>query len=232
MSFGHLKRLAVKSEDELYKYLGQGDTPKIYARKPRLDTSHTIAYCGGSSVDTETVYIDKEFYRALMLGNVSVRGMTAKQVVQALIEHEHAEVSIDVGDNDVDIYQPCHEYATAKEHQLVKSLGVTPERYEECLAPALKECLYRPQTNPPADLWCGPYLDHPDKHDLEILRQFCARGVRDAFKKSKYDVHYGTGPEQCCDCAMFEKRGSILSPCAIVSGLVRETRWCEKWRER
>lgn len=228
MSTGHLKG-EVRPEKELYVILGEVDTPELYARPVKLDTSHTIAYAGGNSVDGKTVYIDRDLYRDVKTGKVSVKGMSPDQIIQAWIEHEHAEWAIDVGDNSLDVYEPCHEFATTKEHKFVEQLNVDPSRYEEAIKPALERTLKRPQTNPPKDLWCGPYLDHADKHDREILRQFRAKGVEDAFKESKFDNHYGFGAEQCKNCAMFHRKSGPLGLCDRISGMVRENRWCQQW---
>src|SRR5207253_2680853 len=139
---------------------------------------------------------------------VYVRGMTPSQIIKAWIEHEHTEWAADVGDNPVDTYPAAHGFATAKEHRFVQQLGVDPNRYEECIAAGLKRCMRRflalgTKTNPPRDVWGGPVLDEPDKDDKEIIRILRAKGVKDAFKLSKAEVHYGIGPQKCRDCVMF-----------------------------
>lgn len=231
MATGH-KRYAVKSPAELYRFLGEGDTPDIYAKSVKLDTTHDVPYAGGTSVDGRTVYIDREFYREIKDGALAVRGMSADQLVQAIIEHEHTEKSIDDGDNPVDAYPPAHELATTKEHRFVKELGVDPQRYEAAIAPGLRRCLTGAVANPPRDLWCGPYLDDPDARGRDLLRRLRAKGVTDAFKASKIDAHYGVGPQECRDCRYFEQPGRTLSTCEKVCGLVRNSRHCEWWTAR
>src|SRR6185436_6530217 len=151
MSTGHLK-LETKGNADLYKALGAGDTPALYAKPVQLDTSHTVAYGGGVSVNGKTVYIDHQLYRDVMDGRCYVRGMTPRQIIKAFVEHEHSEKSIDDGDNSIDVYEAAHEFATTKEHELVRQLGIDPQRYEDCVAPALKRAMERPQTKPPHDL--------------------------------------------------------------------------------
>src|SRR5260221_1488810 len=125
MSTGHLKlKQEKKSAPELYEFLGQGDTPKFYARRPVLDHMYDWPYAGGNSVDGKTVFVDRMLYHEIIRGEVYVRGMTPSQIIKALIEHEHTEWAADVGDNPVDTYQAAHGVATATEHRFVHMLGV------------------------------------------------------------------------------------------------------------
>lgn len=231
MATGHLK-YNEKPEAELLQVMGQHDTPTIKARPVTVNTSCDVPYLGGMSVSGKTVYIDREFYEDLKSGRLDIRGMTPRQILQAIIEHEHTEKSIMDGDNPVDTYPAAHEYATTAEHDFVRKLGVNPEYYEKCLDPFIDECLRKPPQNPPRDLWCGPILDDPNAEDKRILRQLRAKGVEDANKKAKEDVRYGMGAERCEDCAMFQKPNSILSQCDVVSGLVRYNRHCDEWIKR
>jgi hypothetical protein len=232
MSTGHLK-YEKKGEAELYKVLGEGDTPKLLARKYLIDTTHDWPYAGGNSVDGHTVYFDRTFYREIMDGIIKVRGMSPRDIISRVCDHEHSEWSIMVGDNPVDSYPPAHALATTYEHRDIKN----PERYEECLKPGLKRCIKRfialgTKANPPRDVWCGPVLDDPDDDDREILRILRAKGVHDAFKVSKISVHYGTGDTECKDCKMFgdgKQKTGVMRQCELVSGLVRADRWCDKW---
>ena len=229
MSVGHLHG-EKKSPTELYQMLGEGDTAALYARSASLDTAHDVPYGGGSAVDGKTVYIDRTLYREIMDYRVGVRGMTGTQIIQAWREHEHCEWAIDSGANPVDDYLGAHGFATTKEEEFVKHLGVNPERYEDCIKPALERCAARDPQNPPKDLWCGPYLDDPTPRDKELLRIFRAKGVTDAFKKSKMQAYYGIGGHQCEDCVHFE--GGKLAPCEIVCGLVRFDRHCDWWKAK
>lgn len=232
MSVGHAIDAKPKPSAELYEILGEGDTPKLYARPVNLITDKDIPYAGGNSVNGKNVYIDRRFYEDIKSGRVVVRGMTFDQIVSAIIEHEHTEWAVDVGDNGVDVYQPAHEFAEAKENAFVKDLGVNLDRYNVGLEAAIKACLRRKPENPPKDLWCGPVLDHPDVHDKEILRILQSKGVEDAFKASKFDVHYSISPNRCKDCRFMEFPDKPFSRCEKVSGLVRQTRGCDLFDER
>jgi hypothetical protein len=237
MSTGNL-RGEKKPAAELYQMLGEGDTSALYARRVNLDHFCDIPYGGGVSVDGRTVYIDRSLYEEIMEGKVAVRGMAPGQVIQVWIEHEHTEKAIDDGDNPVDTYQAAHAFATAKEEDFVKKLGVDPERYEAAIRPALERCAKRDPKQPPKDLWCGPYLDEPTPRDKELLRIFRAKGVADAFKKSKIDAGYGIGATECRDCKHYAggpkiaqcAGGPKLAQCEIVCGLVRANRHCD-WFE-
>ena len=227
MSTGH-RHGARKTDAELYRMLGEGDTSALYAMTITLDTSHDIPYAGGASVDGATIYIDRKLYREIMDGKVAVRGMSPRQIVQAFVEHEHTEKAVDDGDNPVDAYLGAHGFGTAKEHAFVRMLQVDPKRYEAAISDALDRCAKRGPDNPPRDLWCGPYLDDPTPRDREILRIFRVKSVADAFKASKLAAGYGVGAEKCEDCKYFS--GGTLGPCEKVCGLVRWNRRCD-WFE-
>jgi len=239
MSTGYRSETQRRSDADLYQMLGSGDTPKLYARPVKLITNKSIGYGGGTSVDGKNVYIDEQLYAEIMCRRsvperwwIIVRGMSADQIVQAIIEHEHSEWAVDAGDNAVDRYEAAHEYANTKELRFVKLLGVDPNRYSDALEAALTRCYRRDPTNPPKDLWCGPYLDDANKRDKEILRIYRAHGVVDAFKKSKIEVNYGVGQEQCQRCSMFGPESGTLRTCSITSGLVRANRMCDKWQQK
>jgi hypothetical protein len=235
LSTGHL-RGEVKTPQELYLVLGEADTSSLYAKSVKLDTSHDIPYAGGVSVDGKTVYIDRTLYRDVMSGKVKVRGMSPRQLIACWSEHEHTEKTIDDGDNPVDDYLAAHGMATAKEHESVELiLGKgKADGYEDQITQALKRCMARDPADPPKDLWCGPYLDNPEPRDLELIRIFKAKGVKDAFKHSKADpkIGYGMGGRNCDDCAMYMNPDKESSECEIVCGLVRYNRQCLKWVER
>lgn len=231
MAFGNL-RYETKPEKEWLQVIGENDTAKLKARPIGLNTSCDWPYVGGTSVSGRTAYIDQQFYREVMDGRVAVKGMTPRQIVQAIIEHEHTEKAIMDGDNPVDTYPAAHEYATTAEHHFVKQLGVDPQYYEDCLKPAIERCLRRAPENLPRDVWCGPLLDEPTEEDKRILRQLRAKGVIDASKLSKESVRYGMGAHRCEDCTMMQRPAKALSQCDLVSGLVRNNRNCDRYVAR
>jgi hypothetical protein len=246
MSTGH-RHAQAKSDAEMTRMLGEGDTPDLLARPVKLDTSHDIPFAGGISVDGRTVYIDRRLHADVMSGKIAVRGLTAKELIGAWIEHEHTEWAVDTGDNPVDSYGAAHAFALAKENHRYVSLGRNPDRVNDAVSPAIDACARRDPINPPRDLWCGPYLDTaftddgPDgKRAKELLRIFRAKGVADAFKLSKIATHYGMGPDQCRNCTHFGRGTAIrktlgngdIAPCEIVCGLVRADRDCDRFEEK
>ena len=235
MSVGHL-RYETKPRAELFEMLGRGDTPALLAQPVKVDHSRDVPDTGGIGVDRKTVYIDEGFYNEVMQGLVRVRGMSARQLITCIVEHEHTEKSVMDGDNPVNTYPPAHEYATGQEHEVVKEItGRDPQAYEDEIKEGITRCLRRfiargrAAANPPKDLWCGPYLDDPDADDEKVLAILRAKGVEDAHKVSKETVGYGIGPEACRDCAMFAEGSGPLRKCEIVSGLVRDKLWCGRW---
>jgi hypothetical protein len=245
MSTGH-RDAEPKSEAELNKMLGEGDTPELMARDFKLDTSHDVPYAAGISVDGRTVYIDSRLYAEVMSGDVRVRGITARELTGAWAEHEHTEWAVDSGDNPVDSYGAAHAFAIAKENRRYETLGRNPDRVNETVGPAIDRCAARDPVNPPRDLWCGPYHDTAQTDDgrdgkraRELLRMFRRKGVVDAFKMSKIETHYGMGPDQCRNCVHFGRDTAIrralgngdIAPCEIVCGLVRADRDCDRYQE-
>jgi hypothetical protein len=240
MSTGNrVENIRPKTTAELDKELGEGDTPQIMAQSFRVDHDHDVAYAGGVSVNRKTVYIDAWLYERVMSGAVKIPGLSGSQVIGRIIDHEHTEKAIDDGDNAVDVYEPCHAMALRKENDGVDAIAGkgAAARYEAALAPLLKLCQERflrldRQANPPRDLWCGPYLDHATKTDLKLLNIMRAKGVEDASKLSKFTVHYSIGADECQRCAMFNAGTGPLRKCDLVSGLVRDSRWCDRWEEK
>lgn len=231
MSVGNLV-YARRTPAELFKMLGTGDTASLYARPVKLDATHDIPYTGGTSVDGRTVYIDRRLFDEVIKGSKAVRGLKAKQLIQAWIEHEHTEWAVDAGDNPVQIYPAAHEFATAKEDRLYDQvLGPgSHARVEALIEPWLKEVTARDPVKLPRDLWAGPYLDNPTDRDRELLRIMRAKGVTDASKLSKQTVDYGMGPQKCINCSMFQgSADKKIAPCDTVSGPVRAENWCKRW---
>lgn len=238
MSVGHL-RYEKKSKAELYAILGEGDTAKFKAQPVKLDVSHDVADTGGISVDRKTVFIDQTFYAEVQSGKVRIRNMSPRQITERIIDHEHTEKCVMDGDNPVDTYPPAHEFATTDEHEGVEEItGKDGDvDYEPALAPAIRRCMKRflakgRDANPPKELWCAPHLDDPSPDDEKVLAILRAKGVDDAFKKSKKSVHYGVAAHECKACRHFGDGSGSLRKCELVSGLVRDTRGCDLWAAR
>jgi hypothetical protein len=228
-----------KSEAELNRIVGQGDTPELAARPVKLNTSHGVGYGAGNSVDGKTVYIDKQLYDEICAGKMSSPGIDPVEIVKAWIDHEHIEWAIDAGDNPVDAYSAAHAFALCSEHKAVKAADGDPDRYEKAIKPALDRCVARYPRNAPKDLWCGPALDvafSDDKKDAdrakEILRAYRQQGVRDAFKVAKAEVHYGMSDVECRNCTMYQQPGKPMSTCELVCGLVRNDRSCDRYEAK
>jgi hypothetical protein len=242
MSTGHrAANVREKTTAELDKVLGEGDTPQLMAQAFTVDYTHDIAYAGGISVDRKIVYIDAWVYEQIMSGKVRVRGLSPRQVIDRIVDHEHSEKAVDDGDNDVDVYEPAHAYALRKEHNGVDAITgggkAAEDRYEEDLRPLLAACQARfiklgRRANPPKNLWAGPTVDHATADDKKILAIMRAKGVEDAHKISKFEVHYSVGGEECRHCAMFGAGSGPLRKCDLVSGLVRDDHWCDRWEKK
>lgn len=248
MSVGHYKHNA-KTVQELKLIEGEADTSRWIAKTRKLNatTSYDVPYGGGAAVDASELYIDRQLHAEVMGTSavakhlwICVPGMTGAQIIRCWLRHEGTEISCELGDNPADSYSAAHGLATCDEEIGVEDvLGRgRAQFYEARIKPALERCLKRSVNkikagtfNPPPRLWCGPILDDPSPTDLILIRGLKAKGVEDAFKRSKGDpeVMYSMG--DCDDCQHFGKAiaGGDLAPCAKVCGLVRWNRNCLLW---
>lgn len=226
---------------ELYSILGEKDTPKLFDEPYTVDTDHDIPFGAGNSIDRRVKYVDRGLYKEVMDGEFAATGLDPQQIIDRWLDHEHTEKCIVDGDNGVDTYQPGHKRALSKEHEGVLAIlgrdGAKRKiaHYETVIWPGLVRCYNRPIKNPPLDLWCGPILDDPeDKHDKDIIAQLLKLGVKDAGKRSKYEVHYGFGKSPCIECRHYnneplKKPQPDMAPCMVTAGLVRDDRHCDFW---
>ena len=234
MSKGH--RAQGKPEAAVTRILGQGDTPDLLAKPVKVNTSHGVGYGAGTSVWGDTVFIDQRLNAEISSGAVAVKGLAASDIITEFVEHEHIEQSVDAGDNPVDSYQAAHAFAETAGHRVIKD-KIDPDTYEKAIRPALDRCVARDPANAPKTLWCGPYLDiafgddgKDGRRAKEILRAYRDQGVEDAFKTSKVELHYGISDVECRDCKYYG--GAKVNTCAIVFGLVRADRSCDRFEEK
>lgn len=216
---------------ELYSVLGERDTPFLFDQSYKLDTAHDWPTGGGNTVDRRIIGIDRTLYSQVMDNEFKATGLEPMHIINGWIQHEHVEICIVDGDNAVDTYQPGHRRALAREHEFYRFLGADIPRIEKAYWPALVACYNRPIRKPHPAMWCGPLLDNAGEHDEEILEHLQKLGVKDAFKRSKYDTHYGIGPAKCADCMNYGGK-TEMEPCRIVNGLVRNDRHCDFWQNR
>lgn len=232
--------LAQATDAELFRALGERDTPDLFAQRYALDTDHDCPTGGGNSLDRKTVYIDRTLYAEVMDGEFKATGLEPEQIISLWCDHEHSEICIVDSDGCIAWYTPGHRCALALEHQgLLTILGrknakAKIDRYEETIWPGLMRAYRREPVNAPKDLWCGPLLDEASAHDKELLEQLAKLGVVDARKCSKLDMRYGYGEHRCVDCSMWSPQelsqdNKHMAACSAVSGLVRHDRWCQLW---
>lgn len=239
MSAGHGHgRANLKHPRELAKLLSTGGAAELMRRWQKLDVDHDISDLAGYNVDGTVRFLDRDAFRALLdhdyavhiLGEVIDTGLTPDQTIQCLIEHEGDEKVILDSSNPIDSYEGAHEFATAGEHEKVRSFGGSPIKYERGLKKIIAFCEQKTPHKPPLDLACAPYLDDPDSDDKRVLAALKQFGVQDASKTSKriLDYSHSTGPDQCVGCKNWQgDRSHDLSRCAVADGLVRRDRWCK-----
>ncbi len=199
---------------------------RMWARPFRVDVTHQVADTAGYNVLGTVYYLDKDFYAAVMSGQIAIAGMTPKTIIQAILIHERTEKCLLDADNDITDYlgnKPqdqdagAHEYGTLAEHQFVRQF-TTPRAYEAGLAKIIHFNEHKPLTNPAPDLDAEPHVDEMDAADKRALGEMRRAGVADAGKVSKDSVRYSRskGEDQCVRCEH-------------VSGAVRSNWWCKEY---
>ncbi len=213
---------------------------RMWARPFRVDVTRQVADTAGYNVLGTVYYLDKDFYAAVMSGQITIAGMTPKTIIQAILIHERTEKCLLDADNDITDYlgnKPqnqdggAHEFATLAEHQFVRQF-TTPRAYEAGLAKIIHFNEHKPLTNPAPDLDAEPHVDEMDAADKRALGEMRRAGVADAGKVSKDSVQYSRskGEDQCVRCEHWQGTPtSELAPCAIVSGAVRSNWWCKEY---
>jgi hypothetical protein len=212
---------------------------RMWARPFKVDVTHEVPDTSGFNVLGTVYYLDKDFYAAVMSGQIQVPGMTSETIIQAALIHDRTEKCALDADSNVDEFlgtaggrEPgAHEYATLAEHEFVRKF-TTPRAYEAGLRKIMWFNEHKPISNPPLDLDCEAYIDEMDAEDSRVITEMAELHVTDATKLAKSKVKYGhpTGPGRCIRCLNWMGRqASQLAPCRLVSGAVRNTRGCEKF---
>jgi hypothetical protein len=210
---------------------------RMWARPFRVDVTKQVPDTAGYNVLGTVYYLDKDFYAAVMSGQIKIPGMVPKAILQAILIHERTEKCLLDADNDVNDYlgdseeAGAHEYATLAEHEFVRQFA-TPRVYEAALRQIIQHNEHKPLVIPPKDLDCEPHVDEMDSADKRALAEMRKLGVPDASKVSKVSVDYSrsTGEDRCVRCASWMGQPTAeLAPCKIVSGAVRTEWWCKKY---
>lgn len=146
----------------------------------KLDSDHDVPYLAGYSVTPGTIYVDRHLAEA----KPQIQGHAYDDWSKALLGfnppgHELAEkTAMDVWGYQ---YAAAHEQvADACEHTILNQMGIKWEPYSRALRPYIKAAELERIENPPLDLDCRPYYQHPDHNDLKILRHLAECGVKDA----------------------------------------------------
>ena len=211
-----------------------------YLSKPKvIDEDHDVPDFAGYSIDGGTIFLDRHLASAAPV----IAGTQYEVWKQALIGptdwkpgapsgHEPVEKAAILLGHD---YADAHEdYATPSEHLVLVSLRINPTRYEKELRPFIKRTEIERIENPPLDLDCHPYWDHPDANDLRVLKRLAELGVTDAVhqisKLPHEAVSYGPGhgKEFCRTCEHSDHKKPPT--CEIVRDPIKPGGWCTLWK--
>jgi hypothetical protein len=109
---------------------------QMWARPFKVDVTKQVPHTSGYNVSGTVYYLDKDFYAAVISGQIQIQGMTPETIIQAALIHDQTEkCALDAG-NHVDAFRGtaagepgAHEYATLAEHEFVRKF-TTPRLYE------------------------------------------------------------------------------------------------------
>ena len=223
-----------RHQAELHQLMATPSFKQMWARPFRVDTSKEVPDTAGYNVLGDVYFVDSFFAAAVRAGKIVVPGMSPQQILHAILLHERIEKCVLDADNDVNSYEGAHEFATLAEHLFVISCGAKPRLYEAALKPYIRHNETKPLTNVDRNLDCEPYNDEPDAEDKTAIAAMLKLGVTDAGKAPKEPFKYGrsTGTDQCQGCKNWMAGKPVdLSPCAVISGVVRNTYWCTQFKE-
>lgn len=234
MSAGHPhRRINEADPKKLKKLMASPSFHEMWARPFTVVTTYQIPDSAGYSVKADHYYLDEELVRQVRSGQISVEAMTPEQILGALLRHERTEKCLMDADNDVDTYEPAHEFATMAEHNGVRPYA-PPYKYEKALREIIKHNEHKELTNVPPDLACAPYIDEKDELDHRAVTRMQALGVRDCGKLSKAEVKYtkSSDGDECQGCKHWQPEPGFyqgFAACEIVAGAVRQDRWCSRF---
>jgi len=236
---GH-RRPNAKHPAELRKLMDEPDFRRCWNRPFRVDDTKHVFDTAGYNVRGNIYYRDADFVRAVRDGEwrnpltggvhtMRVPGMSAEQILDAILRHERIEKCLLDADNNIKLYPDAHEFATVGEHDAVPD----PKVYEAILRPIIHYNENKTLTSVPRDLSCAPMLDDPDFLDRRGLAQMRAAGNPDAAKVSKETEHYrmGAGQKRCENCIHYLVQPPPWNPqCEVVDGTLLHEWVCNSFQ--
>lgn len=139
----------------------------------KLDYKHDVPYVAGYDVDGNTIYVDKDVYKAL-------KDEKHDKWLKPLIFHEAIEKSIMLQHPKLE-YQFCHQNALRLELELVTAMKISKKAYDTFMDKYIKKIGdLKEYTNLPKDLDLKPYEDEKDYAELKKMHE----GVQFDFLKT------------------------------------------------
>lgn len=132
----------------------------------KLDYKHDVPYVAGYDVDGNTIYIDKDIYKAIMEEK-------KEKYLKPLCFHEATEKSLLLAHPDLK-YQFCHQNALRLELELLTALKINKKEYDAFMDKYIKKIGdLKEYTKLPKDLDLTPY---EDEKDYETLKKMHSKG--------------------------------------------------------
>jgi carbonic anhydrase len=129
----------------------------------KLDFEHDVPYVAGYDVNGDTIYVDKDVYKA-------IKDEKKDKWLKPLCFHEAIEKSIMLQHPKLE-YQFCHQNALRLELELVTAMKINKKEYDEFMDKYIKKIAdLKEYTNLPKDLDLKPYEDEKDYTTLKKMR--------------------------------------------------------------
>ncbi len=233
MSSGHSGGKDQPTPDELDDLLAEVlANPKVrqqLARPFKVDHGYDIALLGSSSVDGDTVYIDRHFK---VPGRPFCRIPVGKKVLNAvpgLVRHERLEQILE------NVYGwkyiLAHYVAEHWEEQLYKAQGFDPKAVEKAYEPFIKYAEHEKITRVPTDLDARPLMSGTDPGDAAMLKHKDETANKEKVSQASVGyVNKSARPQQKCGlCRMFVAKQYGGPACTLVQDKINEGGWCRKF---
>lgn len=235
MSAGHHLGHPIRAEhsQQLERLLADPKFTAAIANYKTTDENHDIPFLGGSDNAGRTVYIDRNFAKAVKAGGVRYDGKPYdprpfiklhEEVEGALLrgEYEPGTIILVIPRQKGFDYPTAHDIATCAERHAVEATGRTWDKHQDAMKPWIKADEKEKITDPPPDLLKLPYQGTPEAKEVGAAKS-------QGGKVSKASVHYrlGSSDKRCGNCSMY--RNHI---CSLVCGVIDPAMVCDRWEAK
>lgn len=128
-----------------------------------IDTSYSIKYTGGYSIDGQILYVDSNFPEEIVVGGKKIN------TIETIGRHHECTEKWLIDDGYT--YSYAHQIATKIERYYVESLGVSWNDYSNEVAKNLRDTYARKLSRSPVNLDLSPYVFSKDMDALKEIKE-------------------------------------------------------------